>query len=364
MPAKRPREKHQSPTDSGTLAHIRIHGTLHRRHFPKGTPPLRIRQWLLSTETKYRQSRTARTGRFEDDARVYLEAVKAMPTFADRQRHIEEWIEVFGSRYRDSLTADEIRAQLHRWRTQPRTVTYTRRDTAKAAKTGTVTLSASAVNKRRTALMHLFSVLDGKSAPNPVRDVPKFQEPKPAPRAIPYATIRAAFATMRPSKSKARLMMIAYTGIPHTQLKALTPADVNLAARTMAVSGRKKGAGTPGRVVPVTHDGLAALKAMAKEDAWGGFSNAMLRLALRRAMAHVDPALAEVVTPYDLRHSFGTEVYRRSGDIHATQILLDSTQRRYTLGAEDPRVKKAIGRWAKRSARSSKTAKKRKRSRK
>src|SRR6185295_12121548 len=43
-------------------------------------------------------------------------------------------------------------------------------------------LSPSAVNKRRTALQHLFTVLDGKSAPNPVKNVPKFREPDPRTR--------------------------------------------------------------------------------------------------------------------------------------------------------------------------------------
>jgi integrase len=347
MPHRAPKkEKHQTRTGSGTLAHIRINGELHRRHFKRGTPPIRIREWLLATETKYRIHRARRTGKFQDDAQVYLSAVAAMPTFADRRRHIEEWIAVFGERERDSITADEIRAQLQRWRTEHRIVTHTRRQTTNAVKTSDVVLSASAVNKRRTALMHLFSVLDGKSAPNPVKDVPKFAEPQPAPRAIPYPLLQQMFAQMRPSKSKARLMAIAYTGIPHAQIKTLTDADLHLDTNTVSVAGRRKGRGTRARIVPLTPDGVAAMKAMRQEEAWGPFSNAMLRLALRRAMRPIDKALAKTITPYDLRHSFGTEVYRRSGDIRATQLLMDhSTEKlthRYTLAAQDPRVQQAI----------------------
>src|SRR5262249_2157184 len=48
---------------------------------------------------------------FTDEARTkYLPAVRSMPTFATRERHIEEWCEVFGDRPRRSIRAYEIRA--------------------------------------------------------------------------------------------------------------------------------------------------------------------------------------------------------------------------------------------------------------
>jgi len=42
---------HCTKTKSGTLAHIRIHGTPHRKHFKKGTHPDIISQWLLKRRT-------------------------------------------------------------------------------------------------------------------------------------------------------------------------------------------------------------------------------------------------------------------------------------------------------------------------
>jgi hypothetical protein len=54
---------------------------------------------------KHRGKKARRTGKFRDDARVYLDAVKAMPTYAERVKHIEEWIAEFGDRERDSITA-------------------------------------------------------------------------------------------------------------------------------------------------------------------------------------------------------------------------------------------------------------------
>lgn len=339
------KEKHQTPTASGTLAHIRIHGVLHRRHFPHGTDQVRIKEWLLKTEMKYRRPGSTRTGRFADDARAYLEAVKAMPTYDQRKQHIEEWIAVFNERPRDGIGADEIRAQLHQWRQ---------------------TMSAASVNKRRTALMHLYSVLDGKAERNPVRDAPKFAEPAPAPRAIPYPVVKALLKAMQPSKSKARLMVIAATGIPHAQLQQIQPEDVNLKAGTVAVQGRKKGAGTKGRIVPLTAEGIAAFKLMQREDAWGRFGRAPLRQAFRRACTAIK--LEGDWTPYDLRHSFGTEVYRRSGDIRATQLLMDHSTpqltHRYTLAAQDPRITAALASWAKVPRRVPKRKKTRKKTRK
>jgi len=93
---------------------------------------------------------------------------------------------------------------------------------------------------------------------------------------------------------------------------------------------------------------VQAFKAMKREGAWGTFSRPTLRIALRRAWKQVFKKDADV-TPYDLRHSFGTEVYRRSGDIRATQLLMDHSTpqltHRYTLAAQDPRVLKAIAKF-------------------
>jgi len=225
------------------------------------------------------------------------------------------------------ITADQIAAQLHAWRK---------------------TKAAATVNKRRTALMHLYTVLDGKALPNPVKDAPKFPEPAPAPRALPYAVIRQIFKVMPESRSKARLRVLAYTGIPPGQIATIHPTDVDWRARTVAVAGRQKGKGTRARVVPLTAHAVAAFRAMQRTNAWGPCSRTVLRRVFLRAVHRVlgpDVTLA----PYVLRHSFGTEVYRRSGDIRATQILLDHSTpqltHRYTGAAVDPRVQAAIRSW-------------------
>jgi site-specific recombinase XerC len=339
---------HQTKTGSGTLAHIRIDGVLYRKHFRKGTDPVLIKQWLLATELRYRGKRTRRSGRFDDDAKIYLQTVTAMPSYADRKTHITEWIAIFGSQYRHTITPAQIAAQLSRWRTEPRTVSYTRRGTSETSHETRVTLSASSVNKRRTALMHLFTVLDGKSAPNPVKDVPKYREPDAVARGLPYVAIAKLWTHFRDTPTRARLQMMAYVGLTHRQIATLTRDHIDTTAKTIQVPGRAKGHGSKASVRPLTPLGLRACKAMIRTKAWGTFSRSTVHREFRAACAKV-PALAAIahrLTPYDLRHSFGTEVFRRSGDIRATQVLMGHSTpvltNRYTLGAVDARVAAAI----------------------
>lgn len=336
--------RHQTKTKSGTLAHIRIDGVLHRKHFRTGTDPQVIRRWLLSVELKHRGQKHRKTGRFDDDARVYLDSVTAMPTYDQRRQHIEEWIAAFGSMPRHQIDAADIRAQLHAWRSTPRQVTL-RSSKDGPARTRTLTLSAAACNKRRTALMHLFTVLDGRSMPNPVKDVPRFTESAPEPRALSYAVIGKLLAAVPEQKSRARLAVMAFTGLTPAQIMTLTPDHVDLERATVAVPGRKKGAGTKGRVYPLVPKAVEAFRLMASAKAWGRFTHTPLRRAFRRACARIG-LVAGRLTPYDLRHSFGTEVYRRSGDIRATASLmghstLQMTQR-YTLAAVDERALSAL----------------------
>lgn len=326
MARRKAGEKHQTPTRSGTLAHIRIHGILHRKHFKRGTDPVDIRTWLLETEIAFRKDPRHGTT-FREDALAYLQAVKAMPTYTERRFQIEHWIAVFGDTPRRQITSDQIRAQLHAWRAAGK--------------------AASTVNHRRTALMHLYRVLDGKAARNPVRDAPKFPEPSPLPRAVPAKTIARLLARLR-GADRARAHVLAYTGIPHAQIALIRPEDVNLKAGTVLVHGRKKGAGTAASVRRLTAKGIDAFKAMQKAKAWGPFDRWAFRRAIREACAAAK--IVPPLRPYDLRHFFGTELYRRSGDVRAVQILMGHSTpaltHRYTLGAVEPRVEAAVKTWS------------------
>lgn len=304
--------KHFTRTPHGWQGRIRIKGQLYTRHFPTGTPAYTLKKWLLTTQLAHAGPQAVASGRFDQDARAYLAAVAAMPSIATRTKHIEEWIGEFGTRQRDTITPAEIAAALHRWRTTPRQSPHGR-DAVR-----TVILSATAVNHRRTALMHLWTVLDGKHSPNPVKSVPKFKEPARMPRALSYAVIRRIIRTLAPSKSKARLYVMAYTGLPQVQIAALLPEDVDLKARTVMVQGRRKGAGTRASLRPLSRTAAAAFRLFARHRAWGPFPNSTLRQAFHDAC---DRAGERRYTPYVLRHSFITATLALTGDLQATQDL-------------------------------------------
>jgi integrase len=317
----------------GCRAFIRVRGHLYSKRFPPDTPLTVLRDWRAATRTDaLRAAKFAAvpSGTFAEDVTNYLRAVKTMPTYAWREVDLDHWLAVLGaSRTRQSITSAEIRAALQQWRTNGR-------------KDGKP-LSESACNHRRTALMHFFTVMNGKAGSNPCRDVPKFREPDPTPRGLTFAQLTRVFRAMPETKTKARAMVMAYTGIPHATLMRLEPGAVDYRAKTVLVPRRRKGSGTKPRVLPCSPEALTAFRLLDRYDGWGPFSRDSLRRSLQRA------CVTAKVTPirgYDLRHSFAAHVYKESGDIGAVQGLLDHADQkmtaRYTLSAIDGRMRSAL----------------------
>ncbi len=96
------------------------------------------------------------------------------------------------------------------------------------------TAEPATCNKRRS-LLSAFWNRQLSSIPNPVLArrngkliVKPFSTPVPTSRAIPLETVQKVFATMRESKTKARLMMIFYTACRHSELKRLRPEHLHI----------------------------------------------------------------------------------------------------------------------------------------
>lgn len=338
------------PHGSGYLATVSCGtGRRLRRTFPKGTDPRVMQRWRQDTKAKHRLSPRGPSGTFAGDAARYLQAVRGMPTYAQRKRDIGLWTAVFGTRAREDITATDIRIQREVWAQAPRSAADPR------------PVSGATINKRLRALSNLWTVLDGPRAPNPVRDVPEYPERADVARALDYATIEAILSHVpdrgrpvkgqtRPtaSQTKARLRVLAYTGWPSGVLAQLTPADVDLTAGTARLPARQKGAGAPPALVPLLPQAVTALQAFDALGCWGAFSRHSLRKTWARAATK---AGVTGTRPYDLRHSFGV-LAASSGDERATQHLLQHrdlrTTQRYTLGGIQPRVVSAITAAAKR----------------
>jgi integrase len=260
----------------------------------------RERKRIDARESLKSQRAIATSHTLAADVTSYLKTLRGR-TYDDAKNNLAHWLTAFETRDRHSLTAIELRQHAATW-----------------------TCAASTYNHRRQALISLYRVLDGPSAPNPARELTKRQEVMGAPKALPYDVIRAALEKMPRSKTRARLKVMAYTGLPQMQISKLTEDDWQ--GDQLRVTPRRKGTGAAGRWIPLSPDAQAALKEFAELKAWGTFS----RSSVYKSWKLVGPKGSN---PYSLRHSWITELYKRSkGDLIAVQQLsihsrLDQLQR-------------------------------------
>jgi integrase len=198
----------------------------------------------------------------------------------------------------------------------------------------------------RRALVSFYETLNGVSGYNPARVLIPPPKPPEEARDIPYQMIEKIFKALVPSRARARLKVLAYVGLPHKQIKLLQPSDLRLDDHELIAHPRRKGAGAHGRGLPLSDLGKAALQEFVELDAFGSFQNAQLVRTFRLGATRAGLTLAPDARPYDLRHSFLTELARSGADIqdianlgmHAT---LEQAAR-YTKGAASERATKAI----------------------
>jgi integrase len=283
-----------------------------------------------------------------DIARYLDTATLSTQRKAERTMQLAWWAARFGKRRRDAIESAELLQALNG---------LTKEDGEPA--------SPSTKNKYRHTFSHVWVVLDGKNAANPFRDVPKFNEGEPARRDQPYALIDAIIAQLRdrgqglkPSRTKAFLMVEAYAPVTRAQLVRMTRADVDWRAGEINTPGRKKGAGTRGQRKPISADALEAFRRFdaagcwglkpSKSSIWRIFRDARNRAIaeLKASQPELDLSRADTMRPYDLRHSFAALTLARTGDLAVTGQLLDhqeqSTTLRYAQGAM-PAVMRAAG---------------------
>jgi integrase len=225
--------------------------------------------------------------------------------------------------------------------------------------------AASTVNHRVAALRALYRALDPVGAHDPTTGLTKLREPEPEPRGVPFEVAEAILAQIKDrggkrvpvlvSKARLRLAVILYTGLPHAQVMKIKREHIDFDKATLLTTPRRKGAGARARRLPLLPQAVEALRAFDAADCYGAFATTPVRraweLARNRVAADItDPAIRALLAtlrPYDLRHSFGTEVYRHSRDHRATAELLlhapgSKITERYTLAAVSETAERAI----------------------
>jgi hypothetical protein len=197
---------------------------------------------------------------------------------------------------------------------------------------------ASTSNSYRTALNHLFSVLDADDpfAMNPVRKVAVRAQAAARPRGQDARIVREILKQV-PSKfgrksgrSALRLHVLAWVHITPTQLMQVNPpsdfhdrpdasrSDIVAGSITLTKHARLKGRQKlipPPETIPLNPWGVDALRAFtADPDAWGKFSMSPLNKVFKRACTRAQSVLAKrgvivdlsEMTMYHLKHSLAT----------------------------------------------------------
>lgn len=304
-------------TASGFRAFVRVHpgpGGLKSKRYPLTATLTEMKQWRESQRVQHREAPKAPVARgtLAADIQRYLKLVATMPSIADRTRDLEEWRRVLGMRPRHQLTREDFQLQLQAWRLH-----------GKAGRP----LAASTVNHRRTALMHVYTTLDGKGAPNPLREIAPFPEPPAEPRDLGLATAKRLLQAMPATKTRARVKVLAWTGIRgNSELGKMKPEHVDLKAGVCWVPTGKKG--RPRQLV-LNRPGIAAWREFIKVQAWGPYSRASLRNSFLRAAKKLQ-LLDRRPRPYDLRHTIATALLKAGADLADVQAHLGHTSPRMT----------------------------------
>ena len=262
------------------------------------------------------------------------------------------------------LKRSQIRAQLKAWS-----------DAGRAPTT---------VNHRMRALAMVLRLTLGADDDDdlilPTDGIAYLPPPKGEPRGILMPILARILATMpdrgrgtkgetRPdhSETKIRLRVMSWTGLAHKSLMRLDRKRVNFREGKLFLPARKKGRGAEGAWVDLLPAAVDALRDYDRAGLWGkDFSRASMRKSWRRAVANTRKALVAAAdesndrtlleqfdatvppncNPYDTRHSFLSDAYRQSGDIHAVKHLAQhadiKTTERYTKAAVPERVASAI----------------------
>jgi hypothetical protein len=147
------------PHGKGYQTYCRVHGAFRSASWPKDTPIAEMTAWLKLQRGEQSGPHRHAHQSFAKDADTYLAKVKALPTYRQRVTHLTLWAAVFAGKRRRAITSADIRGQRDRWFLEG--------------------LAPHTVNLRLRALSNLWTVLDGRRAPNPVREVPKRRSPNP-----------------------------------------------------------------------------------------------------------------------------------------------------------------------------------------
>jgi integrase len=286
-----------------------------------------IRRRLLGTRGALERGPTTFAADVKYYLKTYLDHVHPS-TRQNRERYLNAWVGLFGSRPRQSIQTREIIEGLQLFQHE-----------------GIVTgkpLKPETVIQVRLALLRFYESLNSDTELNPVKRVPLAKVPRPEPRGVTYEIVEKILDHLPTgTATAARCRLMAYTGMRPCEIMRIRPReDWDRAQSTLLIRTAK--GGVSARMRLGSH-ATRALEELDRLHAWGNYWAAPVSRAFHEA--RVAAGYAELpLVPYDLRHCYGTLIYAQTQDLKAVkEALRHSTLRlseRYMAAAVSPMMEK------------------------
>jgi integrase len=278
----------------------------------------------------------------------YLPRIAAKATAQGIATHLALWCQALGpGRAPASIEPGDIDRVIQRWLVTPTVLKPGQRGRPSVSPHG---LAGDTIRRRCTSLQSFLKVTLPAGVIDPVRAcTARPPAAKATQRGVSMGNVVRILAAMPDyhrnrrrirSLAKLRAAVVAFTGLDPAQIMTIAPDDLRLTGDAPAVrAGRRKGRGVEARWLKLTEPGRRALQAFADADAFGRYNTSTVNRAVRVAAAKVGIPLGTFRVK-DLRHSFGSEMYRVTKDLAAVGRFLLHAEgsretARYTLGAHD-----------------------------
>jgi integrase len=264
-------------------------GLTKEKRFPPGTPIGVLRAWRTAQGQILERTAPVRAprGTLLHDATTYLQQVAHLTSAPELHSVLKAWTDRLGHLNRYRITSQDVRLAIVAW-------------TAAGYRPKTI-------NNRLNALRRLYHVLDSPRAWCAVDDVELLPVPRQPVTYVTPEIIRATYAglvrgeqagTIRDSKTRARFMVLASSGVRPSELMRAKPGDIDTGRRVWATRDGKGGFRHGGGVY-ITSDLLTAWSVFLEAQAWGEFNTGSFAKVLRTA------GWPKGVRPYQLRHTVG-----------------------------------------------------------
>lgn len=273
--------------DSGGIeVRVTVGGTAYYDRLPADATRAEMKKAVADLRAEgHTETPPALHGTLRKHARLYINGIKHLATWDDREDHLNAWCENYGDVQRHRITEQDVVAMREKWRLDG--------------------LAPKTIQHRCDTLRNLYHRLDGRKAKTPCDGIPALKGPRTIIERVSDELILAVDQKLQArerdpelqfqgAKTRARFRVFVATGKRPCEIMRAQKNDVNLQARVW-VPRDAKGGFCPG--VYLNDDQLEAWKLFIAADAWGSYNHGNFARVIRNAGWPLD------VRPYQARHT-------------------------------------------------------------